>query len=74
MASSIITHREQTYVERYIDGELSKMMKYLTQINEKYKDIETEDIHINYVKSFFNDDAKLMMEYKRRIKKDIKNR
>lgn len=70
----IVTHREQSYIERYIDGEISKMFKHITAAYDKYKDSEKEDIYIKYIKAFFTDDAKLTMEHKQQIRKLMKQR
>ncbi len=68
----VVTHREQSYVERYVDGELSKMMKQITAINEKYPEIV--DIYTGFVKSFFADDVKNMMLWKKKIQQEMKKR
>ena len=66
----VITQREQFYIERYIDGEINKMLKQLKLINEKYDKIE--DIYTGYVKSFFSDNMTEMLKYKKIIKKFMK--
>ena len=74
MKKVIVTHREQTYIERYIDGELQKMFKRISEIHDKYKGKPTEDINLLYVNNFFADNNDEIFKYKKMIQNTIKDR